>query len=389
MNKNVPKLRYPNFEIDWSIIKLKNYIELISGQHVEVKNCNSLNKGFKYLTGPSDFDNGKIITNTFTEKPTKLSAKNDILVTVKGSGTGSVFYSDDIYCISRQLMAVRAININHSYLYYYLQTVMKKVKLQAVGLIPGISRSDILEISNPIPTISEQEKIANFLINIDLKLDLLLKKKQLFQQFKKGIIQKIFSQNLRYKNKYSEEFSNWSVHELKDILIEYNNKTKIENEYTILSSTKEGIEKRSGRVDSKSNIGYKILKLNQLVLSPQNLWLGNINVNDIFDIGMVSPSYKVYSFNSNIASTIFCKYLLKTPRLMWEYIQSSEMGASVVRRNLNMDLFMSIKISLPCIEEQEKIAANISSLDKKIKIIEAEISTYTAFKKGLLQKMFI
>ena len=130
------------------------------------------------------------------------------------------------------------------------------------------------------------------------------------------------------------------------------------------------------------------MRLNQLVLSPQNLWLGNINFNQRFDIGIVSPSYRIYNL-SNQFDINFAKDLLKSPRYIYEYAQASEQGASVVRRNLNLELFYSIKISLPSIEEQRKIGALLNKLDKLIRKQYNKIEVLKQRKNGLLQKMFI
>ncbi|BBD88694.1 restriction endonuclease subunit S [Staphylococcus caprae] len=142
------------------------------------------------------------------------------------------------------------------------------------------------------------------------------------------------------------------------------------------------------QIGSKENKGYKILRLNQLVLSPQNLWLGNINLNQRFDIGIVSPSYRIYNLNQRF-NINFAKTVLKSPRYIYAYAQASEQGASVVRRNLNLDLFYSIKVSLPCIEEQNKISAFLDGFENLIEKQYSKVDLLNHRKQGFLQKMFI
>lgn len=72
-------------------------------------------------------------------------------------------------------------------------------------------------------------------------------------------------------------------------------------------------------------------------------------------MGIVSPSYKIFNINKNLNEK-YISYIIKTDRMLYGYKQASEQGASVVRRNLNMDLFYDILINIPCVEEQEKIA---------------------------------
>jgi len=144
-------------------------------------------------------------------------------------------------------------------------------------------------------------------------------------------MQKIFKQELRFKDDTStslsksdgKAFPEWGEKKLVNILTEFNEKSVISNQHPILSSTTKGLFKQSDYftrdIASKDNTGYKILRKQQLVFSPQNLWLGNINVNCDFEVGIVSPSYKVFDFNKNLTSFIYCKYLLFTNRMFYEY----------------------------------------------------------------------
>ncbi|WP_285118542.1 restriction endonuclease subunit S [Lactococcus petauri] len=189
------------------------------------------------------------------------------------------------------------------------------------------------------------------------------------------------SPQLRFKG-FTDD---WEDRNLKDILREFSTKSKIENEYRVLSSTNVGMEFRDGRVSGTSNLGYKIIEDGDLVLSPQNLWLGNININNI-GTGLVSPSYKTFNF-TNIDSS-FIKPQLRTPKMLEEYKNSSTQGASVVRRNLEIDSFYQIKIATPSIKEQEKIGTFFNNLDSLITLHQRKLDLLKEQKKGFLQKMF-
>jgi len=189
------------------------------------------------------------------------------------------------------------------------------------------------------------------------------------------------SPQLRFKG-FTDD---WEDRKLKDILREFSTKSKIENEYRVLSSTNVGMEFRDGRVSGTSNLGYKIIKNGDLVLSPQNLWLGNININNI-GTGLVSPSYKTFNFTDIDSS--FIKPQLRTPKMLEEYKNSSTQGASVVRRNLEIDSFYQIKIATPSIKEQEKIGSFFKHLDALITLQQSKLDLLKEQKKGYLQKMF-
>lgn len=211
---------------------------------------------------------------------------------------------------------------------------------------------------------------------------------ELLQKTKKAFMQKLFPKagdnipDLRF-----EGFIDiWMKKHFENILKEFSKKTKNEDEFPILSSTNSGMERRVGRVTSASNIGYKIITDGDLVLSPQNLWLGNININTI-GTGLVSPSYKTFKFID--INSDFISPQLRLPAMMELYKNSSTQGASVVRRNLDIDLFGQISVMAPSLEEQTQIGAFFKILDKTITLHQHQLDSYRELKKGFLQKMFV
>jgi len=183
-----------------------------------------------------------------------------------------------------------------------------------------------------------------------------------------------------------------STFRIGDVLVEENEKTTENNQYDVLSSTVGGLFRQSDyfnkEVASEDNIGYKILRRNRIVLSPQNLWLGNINFNDEFEIGMVSPSYKIFRIG-DIINKVYLAAVLKTKYALYQYAISSEQGASVVRRNLNIEDFLSIRFPLVSKEKQELFAQLIVSVNRKEKLNTKLLDQFTVQKQYLLSQMFI
>ena len=200
------------------------------------------------------------------------------------------------------------------------------------------------------------------------------------KKYKRGLFSTLFD------NKQSPEYK------LKNILDEVNEKSKINNEYNILSSTKNGLylqeEYFNKQAASENTVGYKILRKGQIVFSPQNLWMGNINYNSSFDIGIVSPSYKIYNIKQNF-NPVFIGELLKTPYALKEYHIASEQGASIVRRNLNIEMFNEIKFNIPNIEIQNHYAQIINAYKNLLNSQEQNLKILLNYKQGLLQQMFI
>ena len=164
------------------------------------------------------------------------------------------------------------------------------------------------------------------------------------------------------------------------------------NQHQVLSSTVKGIfsqkEYFNKDIASEDNKGYKVARIGHVVLSPQNLWMGNINHNNRFDIGIVSPSYKVYSIREGF-NPIFIASLLKTKKALYEYRLASEQGASIVRRNLNVEAFMAIKFRIPDSRQQDSLSMAINAINAKLNNEQAILKQLTTQKSGLLEIMFI
>ena len=179
---------------------------------------------------------------------------------------------------------------------------------------------------------------------------------------------------------------------LSDIFIERNERTTSNNQYEVLSSTAKGLFRQADYFDkevaSANNVGYKVLRLGDVVLSPQNLWLGNINYNDIFEIGIVSPSYKVFSIRKQF-NPYYVSCFLKTHRALYEYANASEQGASVVRRNLNLDAFMAITFPMPDKDIQDSVSKKLQAINKKLSVEKQIHDKLKEQKNYLLSQMFI
>lgn len=159
-----------------------------------------------------------------------------------------------------------------------------------------------------------------------------------------------------------------------------------------MSSTINGIlsqrEYFSKDIASDNNIGYKVIHLYDIVLSPQNLWMGNINYNEKFNIGIVSPSYKIYIINDKYDKR-FIANILKTHSSLYKYKIISEQGASIVRRNLDIKAFEKLTFKIPLFEEQHQIGKRLSTLDQKINIEIDFLKFLLKQKNYLLRHMFI
>ena len=231
-----------------------------------------------------------------------------------------------------------------------------------------------------IPSLKEQKKIGELMALLDERIATQNKIIDKLQTLIRGISNKLLNTDYGKKTR------------LGDILNECSERTKVNNQYEVLSSTVNGLfsqrEYFTKDIASENNIGYKILRLHDVVLSPQNLWMGNINYNDKFEIGIVSPSYKIFSIVDGYDKK-YVSALLKTHRALYNYSLVSEQGASVVRRNLNSEAFEQLTFIIPPIANQRAIGYTISLLRYRLEIENMLKVTYLSQKQYLLRQMFI
>ena len=387
---NVPKIRFKDFNDDYIRKNLKDVFSFHRGNTLSKADLaeNGNNKCILYgelYTKYSAIANTIYSRTNNNNKNLVYGKKYDVLIPCSGETaldiSTTTCLQDDNVIIGGDLTILRPLTDFGNYLSYYLY---HKKKIEIAKYAQGDSvvhlyADKIKNLSLNLPTYEEQKKVSQVLELLDKKIELQTKKIEDLKLFKKGL--------------FNNNIDNIKNIKLSDILTEVNIKSTINNQYEILSSTANGLYLQKDyfnkQAASENNTGYKILKRNQLVLSPQNLWMGNININDKYDIGIVSPSYKIFDIDDNIINIDFFNNWIKSPRALYDYMISSEQGASVVRRNLNIDLFNEIIIKVPERNIQDKIGKQIKNINMKIELENRKLDKLNDLKKGLMQNMFV
>ncbi|HFU3982893.1 TPA: restriction endonuclease subunit S [Streptococcus suis] len=158
----VKKVEVP-YEIpdSWEWVRLGKLITLISGRDLKrTEYVDGKIIGLPYLTGASNFQNGQIVTGRYTEKPSVISTKGELLITVKGTIGEMAFNPFEQAHIARQIMSIQSIYLNLNFLKYLLTLLLPCVKQQAQSMIPGVSRESLLSILIPLPPLAEQKRIV-------------------------------------------------------------------------------------------------------------------------------------------------------------------------------------------------------------------------------------
>ncbi|EOV0810160.1 restriction endonuclease subunit S [Yersinia enterocolitica] len=252
---------------------------------------------------------------------------------------------------------------------------------------PNLSTQDIKDMVVFVPIIEEQTKIADFLSSVDEKIALLKKQYDLLCQYKKGMMQKIFSQEVRFKDENGEEFPEWEAKQLSEIAI-INPKNKVIPSkfiYIDLESVEKGMllkEQLINKDDAPSRA--------QRLLVPGDV---------LFQL--VRPYQKnnyIFLLDGDyVASTGYAQLRAKYNSLfLYQLLHLESFTSEVMNRctgtsypAINSSDLASIEVEIPCEKEQTKIANLLSALDDKISVKKAELDKLKTWKQGLLQQMFV
>lgn len=387
---NVPHLRFPEFTGEWHKHSLGEIGETIIG--LTYKPSDVVEHNGVIVFRSSNIKNGVIDYSDLVRvnkqiKDRIITKENDILVCARNGsqrliGKNAIIKQEDTNNTFGAFMMVYR-SIDNPFILPLLSTkrYFSQVGENLGARINQITTSDFNGFEFYFPeSHAERAKIAELFRLLD---------KRIATQNK--IIEKLESliRGIRNSLLYSD---NGTPIRIGDILKERVEKTTVNNQHEILSSTVKGIfsqrEYFSKDIASENNVGYKVIRLHDVVLSPQNLWMGNINYNDRFEVGIVSPSYKIFTIAEKYDKT-FIASMLKTQRSLYNYMLVSEQGASIVRRNLNMEAFEQLVFKIPPYEKQCEIGRTMSTLRTRLAIANAIKIAYGQQKQWLLRQMFI
>ncbi len=220
-----------------------------------------------------------------------------------------------------------------------------------------------------IPQLKEQKKIAHFFKTLDQKINKLEEKKRLLESYKKGMMQKIFSQKLRFKNENGEEFEDWEVKKLGEVFS--------------IGSGKDYKHLSKGRIPVYGSGGY-MTSVNEYLYDGESVCIGRKGTIDkpAFFNGKfwtVDTLFYTHSFIRSIPKFIFYLFL----QINWKKYNEASGVPSLSKKTIE-----SIIVELPPIAEQNKIANFLSKIDKKIENVNQQLAKTKQYKKGMLQRMF-
>jgi type I restriction enzyme S subunit len=397
----IPQLRFTEFSKNWEIKYIKNIAKVVGGGTPSTTNNEYWNGNINWFT-PTEikFDivsesKRKITDLGLNKSSATLLPKGTILLTTRAT-IGQVAIAQE-ECTTNQGFQCLVVNKNNSnhFVFDLIKVYRKELYKRASGsTFKEISKKEIEKIRVLIPALLEQQKIASFLKDVDELITKLTKKKTLLEQYKKGVMQKIFHQELRFKDDDGNEFPNWEEKKLGDITKYYDGTHQTPNYvskgvpfYSVEHVTANQFVKTkfiSEDVFQKENKRVKLEKGDILMTR-----IGNVGKAKYIDWDVNASFYVSLALikqNSTFSSKYLAQYInaITFQRELWKRIIHVAFPIKI-----NLGEIGKCLVKLPSIEEQIKIANFLSDIDVKIDALNTKIENSKTFKKGLMQKMFV
>lgn len=394
---------------NWCWVRFGLLIELISGRDAALSECNNKGIGIPYILGASNINNNTFSVERWIESPQVISKKNDILLSVKGTIGKLYLQQEDSINISRQIMAIRPLKkLNVKFIYYFLLCICNELQEAGNGLIPGISRSDILEKAFPLPPLFEQQRIVDRIENLFVKLVEAKEKAQAaidgFELRRSAILHKAFTGELTEK---------WRL--VHGIGLE----TWEKNEIASISDVKGGKRVPKGMSLTSENTGHPYIKAGNLkqgtVLDDEIMYVPNdvlqyiknytVHAGDVYitnvgacigDCGIIPEKYDGANLTENAVKITNLK--CDSHFLAW-YLSSGDVQqriktliASATLGKLSITNIKTIPVLLPTKEEQTEIIKIIGKLlvkeQQAKEAAESVLAQIDTMKKAILARAF-
>ncbi|MEK6994391.1 restriction endonuclease subunit S [Paenibacillus sp. FSL K6-1566] len=388
----VPKLRFKGFEDEWDNATLGDLGTVLMCRRIFEHQTSSTGEVPFYKIGtfgrtPDAFISRKLFSEYKEKYP--YPKKGDILISAAGTIGRIVEYKgEDAYYQDSNIvwLNVTSDRLLNKYLYYYYQTIVWS-KLEG-GTVKRLYNKDLLDTKIHLPSIEEQQKIASFFSLLDQKIEKQQEKIEQLELFKKGMLQKIFSQEIRFKDENGQDFPEWDSELFEQVATNNSNKIIPQSKTNVPCIELENIVGNRGRI-------------NGFYLSQEQQSTKNEFAKGSVLFGKLRPYLKKYWFATfdGICSSEIWVLTSKSPRITNEFLyfiiqsdtfqQAANISSGSKMPRTEWDSIRSLEIPLPSIEEQKKIASFLFTLEEKISKEESKFESLIQLKNGLLQQMFV
>lgn len=319
-----------------------------------------------------------------------------LLISGNGANVGYIHYYRGKFNAYQRTYVLNQFNEN---IFYIEQKLRKSLQARIQtevksGNTPYIVMGTLTDMKIALPPREEQQKIADFLGAVDKRIDGLRRKKELLEDYKKGLMQQIFSQKIRFKDDNGQPFPDWEYMPIGSIGSFYYGKSAPKSSvtedaqtpcvrYGELYSTYNGRIKTIKSYTSTPESNLKFSRGGEVLVPRVGESREDFSKCSYLPHEGVAIGEMISVFNTK-QNGMFYTYLFNT---MKKQFGSKVEGGSVC--NLYFRYLEPIVVPKPCIAEQLKIADFLESVDSKTELLDQKLKVAEAFKKGLLQKMFV
>jgi type I restriction enzyme S subunit len=421
----VPAMRFNEFDGKWDLKRLASSIEIVAGyafKSTEMENTPSTYQIIKMSNvykSKLQLDRSPSYWEKIDKKQAKfLLRKKDILLTLTGTvgkkdyGYSIVIPENNKFLLNQRLVYLRYIEnvsdgdfinnlIKTSRFFYFFFNESKG----GTGNQTNVGIEDLKNIKLSFPTLPEQQKIASFLAAVDEKIQQLTKKKELLEHYKKGVMQQLFSGQLRFKDENGKDYPDWEEKRLGEITkytkgfafksADYQDSgvrivrvsdllvtsLKKDNEKVFLSSEKASDYSKYQLIQGNiilTTVGSKPEMIESAV--GRGIYINNKNE------GLLNQNMLKFE-NIEGVSNRFVIGLINSKRYQ-HYMKGIARG-NANQANITVVDLLQYKVPLPSLQEQQKIPTYLSGIDKKIEAVNNKITQTQTFKKWLLQQLFV
>lgn len=398
-----PKLRFSEFKDEWKSKKLGEIGEFINGLTYSPSDITDDENKLLVLRSSNIQDSqlafdDNVFVNLIVEKE-KFTQENDILICVRNGsrnliGKNTIVKSLTYKATHGAFMSVFRSPFN-SFIVQLFQTdkYYQYINADLGATINSINGSNIKKYKFYFPSEKEQTKIAEFLSAVDDKISQLSRQLELLNQYKKGVMQKIFSQEIRFKNDNGEDFGEWEEIQLKDFLTLTLRPVDKPNENYHALGVRSHFKGLFNKYDSQPeknsmDVLYEVFE-NDIVVNITFAWEGAMAIaNKIHHKGLVSHRFPTYQTDESKILLNFFRYIFIQKDFLAE-LQLCSPGGAGRNRVLSKKDFLEISILKPSVQEQAKIAEFLTAIGERIDHTTAQLTHTKQWKKGLLQQMFV
>lgn len=375
---NTPKLRFPEFTGEWEEKRLGECLTLLYGK--DWKDKSSTKKLYPVLgTG------GVIsyIDEFIYDKPC-------VLIGRKGSINNPVFIDKPFWTVDTQFYSEIHEGYSPKFLYYIFCTENWSKHDESTG-VPSLSAKNVENTHKHIPSYSEQQKIADFLSNVDSIITAETKILNTLQKKKKALMQKLFTQQLRFKSDDGTDFPAWvekKLGEIADIITGTTPTSTVTEYYNGSFLWCSPADLGNTKIITKTNKTLSDIGKKKVRVIPKNSILVTCVGSTIGKIGIASEEMSTnQQINSIVLKNDNYEYIYYCIQEYFKYFEKfiSKQAVPIISKNL----FSEFLIPIPCKSEQQKIAICLSSMDSLIQNQQKVVTTWQQRKKALLQQMFI